>query len=52
MSRQNLSDGEFILVLRVIYAVAALAALALLAPGGWRGQFARVPKGAGREGRQ
>ncbi len=47
MSRLNLSWDQFALVLRVLCAVAALAALALLAPSDWRAHFARFPA-AGR----
>ena len=49
MSRQRLDLMQFIFVLRIVCAVAALAALALLAPGDWRGHFGRV-KAAGEQG--
>ena len=42
MSRQRLNLMQFIFVLRIVCAIAALAALALLAPEDWRGHFGRV----------
>lgn len=43
MSRLKMSYGQLALLLRVACAVAALAALALLAPVDWRSSFGRVP---------
>ena len=48
MSRVKHVYGQLAFVLRIVCAVAALAALALLAPFDWRGHFARLPGGAGR----
>lgn len=52
MGRLKLDYGQLTFVLRIVCAVAALAALALLAPFDWRGHFARLPAGAGRAGGQ
>ena len=47
MSRLQMSYVQLALLLRVVCAVAALAAMALLAPADWRGNFGRVPAAGG-----
>ncbi|HJQ34609.1 MAG TPA: hypothetical protein VJ866_20680 [Pyrinomonadaceae bacterium] len=48
LSRLKPDFGQFRLALRIMCAVVALGALALVAPFDWRGHFARVPAGGGR----
>lgn len=45
--RIRMGYGEVALLLRIVCAVAALAALALLTPADWRGHFRRVPAAGG-----